>query len=495
MTSLAVLLAVQTGQAVELAFGGFDVRLDTTVRLSLGLRTEDQNPALLQDANSDDGDRAFRPGAISERVDFISVLDMTRGDFGAEVSIDGWYDAAYHQADANTSAATFNPLTAFDKFPADTRRLLGETVELGTAFVRDRFQIGGVPVTLRLGRQSLLWGESLFFPEDGLSAGQAPVDGIKALSQPLVQNQEVFLPVTQAYLRADLGGGFSLQGYEQLEWRRDRTPGVASYFSSFDAADVGGQRAFLPGGVSVFRARDATPDGFDQFGVALRYASGKIDLGLYALRYDSKSGFLQTASGAYHLVFPRGIETVGMSVSTYAGDSTLSGEVSVRRHMPLVSQGFSGVSGSVEPPAFGQTLLALASYQHVLPTGRLWQGAALTAELSTTELLDLESGGAHRLPGTTRFSSAAQAVFAPQYFEVLPQLELTLPVGVRWGLSGRSSVDPAQVARVGNITVGITAAYRAVWLAGVSFTHFLGPVTQQRLADRDFLTVSISRTF
>lgn len=170
---------------------------------------------------------------------------------------------------------------------------------------------------------------------------------------------------------AQLGKG----GYEQLEWRRDRTPGVASYFSSFDAADVGGQRAFLPGGVSVFRARDATPDGFDPFGVALRYASGVADLGLYALRYNSKSGFLQTADGAYHLVFPRGIEAVG--VSAYAGDSTLPGEVSVRRHMPLVSQGFSGVSGSVGPPAFGQTLLVLAFYQRVLPTGRLWQGCGV----------------------------------------------------------------------------------------------------------------------
>ncbi len=522
------MLAHGTAQAADFGtLSGFDVRLDTTVRLSLGLRTNGQDAALLQDANTDDGDRAFGRGVISERVDYNSVLDVTRGDFGAEISTDGWYDAVYHRADADRHTATFNPVgLPADRFPADTSRLLGETTELGTAYVRDRFDVAGVTVTLRLGRQSLLWGESLFFPQDGIAAGQAPVDAIKALSQPLVENQEVYLPVDQAYLRADLGSGVSFQGYEQLEWRRDRTPGVASYFSSSDVGDVGGERAFLPGGGTLFRARDATPGGFGQFGVALRYASDVVDLGIYALRYDSKNGFVQTEDHAYHLVFPRGIDTLGVSASSYLGDSTLAGELSVRRHMPLVSAGFAGVSSGIGPAApqantgldgdghacgtspacpegqaraigyaTGQVLLAVASYERQLPTGRLWQGGTVDAELSTTELLGVQSNGAARLAHTTRSSCAAEAVFTPQYFQVLPQLDLTVPVGVQWGLSGRSSVDPGQVARVGNVTLSVSATYRSVWQFGVSFTHFLGPVTQQALADRDFATLSLGRTF
>jgi hypothetical protein len=367
--------------------------------------------------------------------------------------------------------------------------------------------VDGLPVTIRLGRQSLLWGESLFFPQDGIAAGQAPVDEIKALAQPLVEDQEVYLPVTQAYARVDLGGGASLEGYDQLEWRRDRTPGVGSYFSDDDVADVGGDRAFLPDGASVFRTRDSTPGGFGQYGVALRYASDVIDLGLYALRYNSKDGFVQAGGGAYHLVFPRGIYTFGVSASTYLGDSTLSAELSVRDHMPLVSTGFAAVSdliGSVAPQpapggaigyATGRPLLALVSYERQLPTGRLWQGASLDVELSTTDLLDVESGAAYRAAQTTRWSSAAEAVLTPQYFQVLPQLDLTVPVGIQWGLAGRSSVDAGQVARAGNLTAGLSATYRSVWNIGVSFTHFLGPVTQQALADRDFLTVSLGRTF
>ena len=487
--------------------GGFDVRLDTAVRISLGLRTEGMDQALLQNANTDDANRAFRPGVNSGRVDVTSLLDVTRGNLGFELSADGWYDAIYHRADANHDAATFNPVgIAPDQFPADTRRLLGSTIELGTAVVHDRFELAGVPVTVRVGRQSVLWGESLFFPQDGIAAGQAPVDEIKALSQPLAQNRELFLPVAQALVRADLGHGFSVQGYEQFEWRRNRSPGVASYFSVNDFADTGGERVFLPDGNSLFRGKDSTPDGFGQFGAAFRYASDVIDLGFYALRYNSKDGFIQLEPGAYHLVFPHGIEMAGVSASTYAGDSTLTAEISTRWHMPLVSNGFAGISGSSEPApgqpaglprgyATGQTLTALMSYERHLPTGRLWQGANLDAELSMTDLLDVQSGAAFRLPGSTRFASSAEAVFAPQYFQVLPHLDLSVPVGVQYGLSGRSSVDPGQIARVGTVTLSVLATYRTVWQLGASFTHFLGPLSQQPLADRDFVILSMARDF
>ena len=505
--AVLVLLGSSRLLAADLgSVGGFDVRLDTTVRLSLGLRLEGQDNALLGDVNGDDGDRAFSRGVMSERVDFTAVLDATRGDLGFEISTDGWYDAIYHQADANRSQATYNPVgIASSSFPADTSRLLGDTVELGTAYVHDRFEVAGLPVTVRVGRQSLLWGESLFFPQDGIAAGQAPVDEIKELSQPLVEDQEVFLPVDQIFLRAELAHNVSVQAYEQLEWRRDRIPGVASYFSSSDVGDVGGERVFLPGGTSLFRGRDATPGDFGQFGGALRYSSAVLDLGLYALRYQSKEGFVQSEPGSYHLVFPRGIQTFGASASGYVGGATIAGEIAVRRHMPLVSTGFADALGGVGFPAgkspapvsyaTGETLQGLASFDDQLPTGRLWQGATFDVEFSTTELLDVESNAGSRLAGTTRFASAVEAVFKPQYFQILPELDLTLPVGVEWGLSGRSSVDPGQVARVGNVTVSASATYASVWEFGVSYTHFLGPVTQQALRDRDFLTLSLGRTF
>jgi hypothetical protein len=234
----ACALIVTAGQATaeDLGnWGGFDIRWDTTVRGSLGFRAEAANPQLLAPINADDGDRAFRPGPNSERLDVVSELTVERGSLGFDISGQGWYDFAYNRDSANNSPATFNPVTSSHVgFPGDVRTLMGRDVELLNAYVHDTVQVGGIPVTVSVGRQTLLWGESLLFPENGIAAAQAPVDEIKELSEPSAEAREVFLPVTQVVLRAALGGGYSLEAYDQLQWRRDRLPGVASFFSTTD---------------------------------------------------------------------------------------------------------------------------------------------------------------------------------------------------------------------------------------------------------------------
>jgi hypothetical protein len=497
---------------------GFDIRLDTSVRTSLGLRTEGQSAALLGDANTDDGDRSFKAGVISERIDFISQLDIARGDLGFDLSANGWYDAAYHRPDSNRSSTTFNPISVkVDEFPSDVRRLMGASAELGNAYVHDKVEVVGIPVTIRVGRQTLLWGESLFFPQVGISAAQAPVDTIKQLSQPLVENREVFLPVNQADIRVLLPFDTSIEAYEQFEWRRDRTPGVASYFSTSDVLDVGGERAFTPGGGSLFRAQDDTPSSIGQFGVALRRSTDALNLGLYAIRYNAKEPQLSTADlapTAYRLVFPRGIDLLGVSASTYVQDSTLAGEISERWHMPLVSRGLPPVpigsllgsttqqpnaplpAGPVQADyATGETLQALVSFEAPLRRGPQWDNAVLDAEFAVTDLLHVETLASNRLAGTTRLATAFEAVFTPQYFQVLPNLDVAVPIGVQVGLSGRSSVDPGLVAGTGNVTLSVSAKYKTVWEGGISYTHFIGPPGEQPLADRDFVAVTLGRTF
>ena len=490
---------------------GFEIRLDTTLRASLGFRLEGQNPTLLSNANADDGDRAFRPGLTSERMDFTSQLDVTHGNLGLDVSVDGWYDAAYQSHDANHSFATFNPISVpVNSFPTGVRRLMGGTVELGNAYIHDRIEIAGIPVTFRIGRQTLLWGENLFFPESGIAAAQAPVDIIKEISQPLAENRELFLPVAQADVRIALPHGFSLEAYDQFEWRRDRTPGVASYFSTSDVADVGGERAFTPGGGVLYRGKDSTPSGIGQFGVALRHTSDIVDLGLYAIRYDAKEPQIvanDPPARTYREVFPRGIYLLGVSGSTYLGNDTLAGELSERWHMPLVSNGLALAGHAAQPGtvyiggspqeayALGRTLQALISFERQLRPGLLWNAAVLDAEFAVTDLLGVDSNRASRLAGTTKVATAIQVVFTPMYFQVLPGLDVSPQLGVEYGLSGRSSVDPGIVAGTGNVTVSVSATYRTVWAAGISYTHFIGAPSLQALADRDFIIATLSRTF
>jgi hypothetical protein len=74
-------------------------------------------------------------------------------------------------------------------------------------------------------------------------------------------------------------------------------------------------------------------------------------------------------------------------------------------------------------------------------------------------------------------------------------LDLSLPISFGHGLVGRSSVDSSQDNAAGDLTFGISATYRAVWQGTLSMTRFLGAPTVQPFADRNFISVSIQRTF
>ena len=525
------------GSASGADFGqidGFDVRWDTTLRDTLAFRTESANPSLLANINADDGDRSFKPGLISARLDVFSEVTIERGDLGFDISAQGWYDPVYYQHSANTSPQTFNPVSVpYYKFPPAVQTLMGGDAELLSAFAKDSFSIDGVPVSVRLGRQTLLWGESLFFPNNGIAAGQAPVDFIKSLSAPLAEARELYLPVAQAVVRVELQPGLALEAYDQFEWRRDRLPGVTSYFSTTDILDVGGQQYLLPGNGDLYRTNDSVPHGIGQFGVALRLQGDQADYGLYVLRYDSKAPqpVFNYEAGTYKLVFPTGIDVIGASASTYIGDSTLAGEVSLRQHMPLVTGGSSlpgGMSGAgnayptvyeafasvfAAPPApppmpagppngglnsgyaTGDTWHAQTSIESQLAPTHWWPTATLQAELAANDLLAVTGGHQFVQTGRTHFAASLQVVLTPSYFRVLPGLDISLPLGVGYTPIGRSSIDASQNEGSGNVTASVSATYHAVWEAALSITHFIGGAGAQKLADRDFVSLSVTRSF
>src|SRR5262249_28948537 len=58
-----------------------DLRFDNTLAYSAGFRVVPRDQALLADPNSDDGDRNFAPGLVSDRFDLLSQLDFSSGNF------------------------------------------------------------------------------------------------------------------------------------------------------------------------------------------------------------------------------------------------------------------------------------------------------------------------------------------------------------------------------------------------------------------------------
>jgi hypothetical protein len=506
---------------------GWDVRWDNTLRYTAAVRLFGQDSALIANPNSDDGDRNFAAGLVSDRLDLVSELDISNGNFGFDASAAAWYDTVYHQTNDNNSPQTFNPYSVpHNEFTRAVEVLQGEDADLLNAFLYGSFDVGDTPVSFRLGRHTLLWGESLFFADNGIAAGQAPIDAIKSASEPEAEAKEVFLPVAQASMTVQPAPNLAVSAYYQFEWRRTRLPGSGSYFSDADFLDAGGERLIVSPGQYLYRGPDQTPGSSGQYGLALTATLDDVDYGLYAIRFSAKepqlfllpgvyTNYRPDSVGSYELVFPSNIDAYGASFSTYVGESTIAGEASVRLNMPLVSAagyelagsggggygparqpiGHAASLGTVNSYAEGETFhVQLSSISTLSPTS-LWDGADFSGELAANELLDATEYAADIDPSRTRFAAAVRAVFEPRYFEVLPALDLSVPIGLGYDLIGRSSTDASLNAGSGDAEFGVSATYHTVWQGSITFTHFIGSSARQPFADRDFISLSLERTF
>jgi hypothetical protein len=514
VVGLAALLCAAAHGAELYNDGDTTIRWDNTLRYSMAFRLEPYYPSVAANPNNDDGDRNFAPGLISNRLDLISVLDLTHGDTGFHVGGAAWYDSVYFARTANTSPSTYNSFSVSNaRFPRAARNLHGRYAGLEDAFAFGNFDVDGMPLSIRAGRQTLLWGESLFFGENAIAAAQAPVDRIRDVSAPGSYSKEVFLPVTQIALSLQPRPDWSINVYYQLEWRKSRQPGVGSYFSYYDAFDAGGERLIVAPGYYLYRVKDEHPPSGGQFGVSLRWSVDDFDLGFYALRFHAKDPAIWLGPGRnadpaigkvgeYQLFYPSGIELYGVSFSTYLGDSSLAGEFSVRRHMPLVS--LSPVTQYWTPQAVyptlggyaaGDTLHGQVSSIAQFGPSSLWDSAEFSVEAAANYRLAVTANRAALDPLRDPFALSFRGVFEPRYFQVLPNLDISIPIGLGANAIGRSSVEDAQYAGSGDVEVGIAGTYRSAWRASVTLTSYFGSPYRQPFADRDFLRVSVERTF
>jgi hypothetical protein len=512
LTGLMSLLPATSLRAGELyQSGDLELRWDNTVRYSGAARFLSRDSALIADPNADDGDRNFRPGIVSNRLDVESELDLTDGSFGVHASAAGWYDSIYRQRNDNDSPATFNPASVpNNKFTRAVATLHGEDAELLDAFVHGQFNIGDDDLTLRIGRQTLLWGESLFFADNGISFGQAPIDNIKELSSPVIYAREVFLPVAQASASLQISTDATVSAYYQFEWRKARQPGAGSYFSSLDYLDEGGERYIVAPNLFLLRTRDQKPPDSGQFGIALQFDASDFNYGFYVLRFNSNepqvylrpaATAVGTTAGSYNLVYPRGIELYGASFSGYLDDLNIAGELSVRRHMPLVSNPIAVPVGTPADGAghplypVGDTFHAQLSSVETIAPNRFWDRADLAVEFALNDRLDIEKNAGAVDGVRTPFALAVRASFEPRYFEVLPGLDLGFPLGVGYGIVGNSSTDDTQYENAGDVEAGVQLTYRTEWSANLSVTDFFGSPVHQALRDRGFISFSVQRTF
>lgn len=572
LVAAAVALALPAAHAFDLDTpnSDFKIRLDLTPKYSTANRLKDPSPELTRfdvtvdpgTINEDDGDHNFQKGQISNRWDLLAELDVTGKNFGGRISATTWYDSVYLRKNryqgtpvnvgnmvvgnyplANNVVATQAP----NDFLAATRAQHGQGSEILDAFVYLKGDINNMKGTLRVGKHTLQWGESLFFGQNGIANAQGPVDVAKIVSVPGWQFKEVLLPVEQVSGSLQVAEGLSLGAYYQLKWRPSKIPGVGSYFSNQDYVGTGVVNfGNDTRGNPILLAYDANknfkPKDSGQGGVQLRWSptGSEYEFGLYAAQYHDKTPAVPVfdfVNGNVHLAYASNIRTVGASVTSSVGQLNWAVEGSLRSNAPLTSDpavlGLGPILNcdtSDKQPCYavGDTAHLQVSGIYVLQPNALWRGGAVVGELAynrtlkvTKDIFAIGPGGTSvglggLDPNTTKDAWAFRMLFEPQYFQVLPGLDLSIPIGVGYNFGGRSSAIfnfAGGASNSGDFSIGIKGKYQGVWNLALTYSDFFGPAKTftetlvtgtgsprqltfgQSLKDRANLSFTVSRTF
>src|SRR6267378_2309488 len=264
------------------------------------------------------------------------------------------------------------------------------------------FELFGNAARVRLGRQVINWGESLFIA-GGVNA-TAAIDQYR-YTYPGVPLKEVVLPAEMISLALSPMRGVNVEGYYQFRWNQNHLVPVGTFFSTSDylgegkgtnwffyydpryAAKHGG--VYPPGGPftgpaitdpnqavqvaanngytfcaavdvmmgtncftnfgSPYVAPDQTPSVGRQFGISAHYKpeGSSMDFGLYYEHFHEKQPYVQYVPAATGLgygqrvVYPHDHNLYGASMSALVGQWALGTEISYRPKDPILVDPFS----------------------------------------------------------------------------------------------------------------------------------------------------------
>lgn len=419
--SVAALLAAPA-QAVSFNIGEVEGQFDSTLTVGASWATARPDADLIGANNggrglsqtSDDSHLNFKRGETFSKI-FKGVhdLELKYRDSGLFLRGKYWYD--FELKDEG------RPFKAID----DSNRKQGAQAsgaELLDAFVYQRYTLGELPGTVRLGRQVVSWGESTFL--QGSVNAINPID-VAAFRRPGSELREGLIPVNMFYVAQNLSDNLSLEAFYQLEWDQTVVDNCGTFFSQPDlvadgcadnlavlrrrdalAASLGPLAPAVLGvlqangaswgapdeGVRVRRGadRDARDDG--QFGVALRYYVEPLgtEFGAYFVNYHSRAPiFSATAAdpGVFGLLSP--LNPAGLGPQLVGAGVPLAQAGSVASQIaPLLVAGNSRYF--IEYPE--DIRLYGLSFSTTLPSGTAWSGEIsyrpnAPVQINTTDIL------------------------------------------------------------------------------------------------------------
>lgn len=333
---LPLLVAAQA-QAVEFSFADNEVTgsIDTTVSYGQLWRVQGRDKTN-DDINTNDGNRNFDTGLVSEVFKVTSDLGMSYQNYGLFVRGTAFYDTQIMDKrndyyGANSPAQPSQNFPRDNSFTYETRHKAGRDAQILDAYVYGDWDVANMPVTGRFGRQVFNWGEGLFY-RGGINTTN-PVDAAK-FRLPGSEVKEVLVPVEALSFNIGLTDNLSMETFYQFNWKESAIDPVGTYFSETDLFADGGNTAYstqprltplaglysglsaggvgrLQGGRTVdangnIKVASVGPDinakNDGQFGVAFRYIAEELnstEFGFYFVNYHAKEPTIYADLGAY----------------------------------------------------------------------------------------------------------------------------------------------------------------------------------------------------
>jgi hypothetical protein len=515
------------------------VRWDNTPRVNLGWRVEGRNDLIGNNQLYDEGDYSFDRGdMVAARIDWFTELDVTyQKRYGGRVSAQLWYDAAY--GTYGRSNPRFASIASYvnNLYTDYTRDLYrGPDAEFLDAFVFGRFDLGDVPLTIKAGRLSQYWGESLFVNGNlnGIAYAQNPLDLQKGFATPGAEAKELFRPLTQLSAQAALTDELTVMAQYYFEWDSFRYPEGGTYLGPVDFAFRGPQRQFLGALGFATNGGNINPDEMGDWGIGARWSPQWLDgtLGFFYRNYSDKlPQVLLTRVGPgtsqYNSIYADNISLYGISLAKNIAGISLGAELSYRHNTPLSAQTLGNAAAAGVLPGGetagprGNTAAGLVNLLGVIPKTELFDAATWATELTWSHLVSVKSGanlfnglGYAFCAGKTKWDGCAtsnyvglSAAFTPIWYQAFPGVDLSAPMVVYGGLSGNAATVFAGNQGLGNYSIGLGADVYQKYRFDLKYIDYFGRtsdngtmVTSQNgftsvLKDRGFVALTFKTTF
>lgn len=342
---LPLLVAAQA-QAVEFSFADNEITgsIDTTISYGQLWRVQGQDKTN-NDINTNDGNRNFDTGLVSEVFKITTDLEASYQNYGVFVRGTAFYDTQIMDKrndyyDANTPVQPSQSYPRDNTFTRETRHKAGRDAQILDAYVYGNWDVADMPVSGRFGKQVFNWGEGLFY-RGGVNTTN-PVDAAK-FRLPGSEVKEVLVPVEALSFNIGLTDNLSMEAFYQFNWKESAIDPVGTYFSETDLFADGGSAAYNQsgdlatalapnaafGGMSLYQAsvmnpayglsgssfadanafkvasikKDLNAKNDGQFGVAFRYIAEELnstEFGFYFVNYHAKEPAIYAQlDGAY----------------------------------------------------------------------------------------------------------------------------------------------------------------------------------------------------